>query len=110
MCIRDRSYSVVVTNDIGCTNTSAVVTIVSNVNPEAGTCNLVHDFCLDDAGQIELKASSGTPPYNVSWTPAINGVSSGVINSSGGNIVIQNIQGGTTINFSIKDQNGCSPQ
>ncbi len=103
-------YSVVVTNDIGCTNSSAEVTIVSNNNPIAGTCNLLHDYCQNNEGEIQIEVSDGTAPYSVDWTPAIGGVSNGVINASGGILNIENIPGGTTINFSVVDQNGCIPQ
>ena len=101
-------YNVTVTNDIGCTAVSEDFTIKSNEAPLAGTCNLINDYCMENTGSVQLQASNGTAPYSVSWTPTINGTNSGSISNSGEFININNIPGGTTINFSVVDQNGCT--
>ncbi len=102
------SYSVSVTDDIGCTNSNST-TIIVNEAPEAGTCNVVHDLCQIDAGQVSIQANGGAAPYNVSWTPNVGSSTSQIISTSGGQITITDIPGGSTINISVTDSNGCSP-
>lgn len=101
-------YSVTVTDNIGCTN-SASANIVVHELPDAGTCNVVHDLCQSDAGQVTVQASGGAAPYNVSWTPNVGSSTTQTIPSSGAQITITNIPGGSTINISVTDSNGCSP-
>jgi len=104
------TYHVTVSNNIGCTAVSEAITIISNSPPSAGTCNLVNDYCMENTGSVSLQASNGTAPYVVNWTPAIDGVNSGLISNSGELIHINNIPGGTTLNFTVVDQNGCTSE
>lgn len=101
------TYDVTVTNDIGCTLASNSLTVTALELPVAGTCNIMHDLCQDSNGSVEVQASNGLPPYQINWTPVIDGTNSGAINSAGGSYILNNIPGGTTIEFSIVDQNGC---
>jgi len=101
-------YSVVVKDQYSCSATSEIITIKNSPTLEAGTCNIVHDYCQSEDGQVRIQVNNGTPPYQINWSPTIDGANSGVINTNGNFIDIENIPGGTTINFSIIDDYGCT--
>lgn len=103
------TYSITVTDNIGCTGTAST-NITALALPEAGTCNVVHDHCMEGTGSLELQVSGGTAPYQFSWTPNEGSTSSNTINNSGEKAIINNITGGTTISITVTDANGCSIQ
>ncbi len=100
------TYTVIVTDAIGCSNSSSTDIIVNNL-PQAGTCNIVHDLCQKNEGQITVEASSGLAPYLVEWTPNVGTTTSPSISNSGGQMSITAIPGNTTISISVTDANGC---
>jgi hypothetical protein len=82
---------------------------VLNCTLSAGTCTPAQDLCQLQAGQIRIQAQGGRPPYQVSWTPAHGTPASpAIIPVSGGDILINGMQGGTTYQFTVTDANGCS--
>ena len=101
------SYAVTAENIFGCPATSDSISIQTLEKPSAGTCLLNNDYCQIDEGQVQIQVSNGTPPYIVNWVPSINAVSSGIISSNGASLTVDNIPGGTIIDFSIIDDNGC---
>ena len=92
----------------GC-GTSVVSTYswTGNALPTGGTCNLVGDYCYTNSGKIDIQASGGTAPYNVTWTPAHGLSQPQVIGTSGGIITITGLHANTNYTFTILDANGC---
>jgi len=91
----------------GCWGTEGSVTVTINPLPTAGTCNLVGDLCQTNTGTIDIKASGGTPPYSVTWTPAHGMSQPQPITNSGDMITITGLHGGVTYTFVVKDANNC---
>jgi len=91
----------------GCWGPEGSVTVTINPLPTAGTCNMAGDLCQTNTGTIDIKASGGTPPYSVTWTP-VHGMSQPqTITNSGDMITITGLQGGVTYTFVVKDANNC---
>ena len=100
-------YTVTVTDEYNCTATTIVKIQVFDL-PTAGTCNIIHDYCQEGIGCITLEASGGTAPYEFSWTPNVGTSTTNTIDNSGDQVKIKNIPGGSNINITVTDANGCS--
>ena len=88
------SYSVTITDAIGCHNDSSKYisqSIVINVNPVATSAT-----CLSNDGSIISFGSGGTPPYTYLYSNGMTGQS------------ITGISGGTNLNVTATDTNGCT--
>lgn len=101
------NYVLIVKDNNGCTNTADIDVLVNSL-PKAGTCNLVHDLCQQNTGGVTVQASGGLAPYVVNWTPNVGSSTTQTIPSSGGQLNITNIPGGSTIDISVTDANGCT--
>ncbi|MCF8269638.1 MAG: SprB repeat-containing protein, partial [Crocinitomicaceae bacterium] len=102
------TYSVVVTDLNGCTETASYT--VQNQNPVLSVNWAVsHILCFGDQnGMINLTVAGGNAPYNVSWTGPISGNPAGnEIANSGGSYLIANMPAGT-YTLTITDSNGNS--
>lgn len=78
-----------------------------NALPTAGTCNIVGDYCYTNNGSLEIQASGGLAPYNVTWTPAHGIPQPAVILTSGGSISITGLHAATSYTFVVIDSNNC---
>ena len=93
-----------------CTPATASKTQVVHPRPTANTCNPVGDYCYSNAGSIDVKASGGTAPYNVTWTPAHGMTQPAVIAASGGTITVTGLHANTPYTFTVTDANLCTAQ
>ncbi len=85
------TYSVTVTNNVGCT--ASATSNVSNVNGPTTTMNVTNGTC-QGGGQIDLVISGGTPPFSFAW-------------SHGATIEdVQNLPAGT-YTVTVTDVNNC---
>lgn len=75
--------------------------------PTGGTCDLQGDYCYTNSGSVNIKASGGAAPYNVTWTPAHGPSQPQVISTDGGIIPITGLHANTNYLFTILDANGC---
>ena len=101
------TYTVTVTTANGCTATANPVVTQPPVLA-ASIVSVVHDLCLYGLGSIQITATGGTAPYNVSRTPTQGTFTpSNTISASGGVTNVINIPGGTTLNVIVTDANGC---
>lgn len=101
------NYELTVTDNIGCINI-ADVDVTVNALPTAGTCNLIHDLCQENTGGITVEASGGLAPYTVNWSPNVGISTTQTILNNGGQLTITNIPGGSSLNISVTDANGCT--
>ena len=91
----------------GCTNSVDVV--VSEPTALSATNLITNSTCANpNSGVIEIFASGGTEPYNVSWTGESSGDPAGdEINVSGGSYNITSLSAGT-YTVTVTDANGCT--
>jgi hypothetical protein len=101
------SYMLSVTANNGCATTQGGITITEPAALVAGTCNVVPDYCYQNAATIDVKASGGVAPYNVTWTPTHGSAQPQVISASGNTTTVTGLHAGSTYNFTVTDQNGC---
>lgn len=100
------TYTITVTGLNLCT-TSATTTI--NANPSVtGSATFIAPLCnLASDGTINVTASNGVAPYQVSWTgPATGNPAGDEIATSGGNFTISSVPSGT-YNITLTDAVGC---
>lgn len=90
------TYTVIVTNDEGCSGEASVVigepspVIFNDIITESSSCDVAD-------GTVSLTGSGGTPPYSFSFND-------GPFGPSG---IFEDVAGGT-YNIAIEDDNGCS--
>jgi hypothetical protein len=102
------TYSVVVTDLNGCTETASYT--VQNQNPVLSVNWAISNIlCFGDQnGIINLTVAGGNAPYNVSWTGPVSGNPAGnEIANSGGSYLIANMPAGI-YTVTVTDSNGNS--
>ena len=104
------SYAVTISDQTGCSLTVSTPTVITQPTAahQAGICTVAIDACQLGQGQARVEARNGTAPYTVTWTPA-QGTPAGpqTIPTSGGSVLISNLRGGVTYNFTVTDANNC---
>lgn len=95
------TYSVVVTDDNGCTST-ATVTIVDPAPISTSVASTSDESCLGNDGAATINISGGTAPYNVNLANFSN--STTMANNTG---VFSGLNAGQHV-VNITDANGCS--
>jgi PKD repeat protein len=95
------TYSITVTNSLGCSVTKEVKIIVSESNLQA-SATVTNGTC-GQAGQILVSLTGGTAPYKYQWSGAASGTQTG--NST--SYTIQNAANGT-YNITVTDAAGCT--
>ncbi|MDO8970216.1 MAG: hypothetical protein Q7U74_05970, partial [Saprospiraceae bacterium] len=95
-------------NGAGCDiSPISTYTWTGNELPTAGTCNIVGDYCYANNGSVDIQASGGLAPYNITWTPTHGMSQPAVIMNSGGTITITGLQAATSYTFVVIDANNC---
>lgn len=106
------TYIVTVTDANGCTasRTEVVLPISSlaiSIIKTDPSCPVGATPPLSSNGSIQVTATGGTAPYNVSWTGATSGNPAGnEIAASGGNYTITSLAAGS-YNLMVTDASGC---
>lgn len=106
------TYIVTVTDANGCTGSrTEVVTPASSmaisIVKTDPTCPAGSSPPFNSNGSIQVTATGGTAPYNVSWTGTTSGNPAGnEISASGGNYAITSLAAGS-YNLSVTDASGC---
>ena len=102
------TYSVVVTDLNGCTETASYT--VQNQNPVLSVASAISPvLCAGGQdGSIIVTAAGGNAPYNVSWTgPVVGNPAGNEIANSGGSYLIANMPAGI-YTITVTDANGTS--
>ena len=101
------TYTLNVTTADGCTN--SVEVIVGEPSVLASSNVVVNATCVNPlTGSIEITATDGTPPYNVSWTGVASGDPAGdEIATSGGTYDITSLASGSYV-VTTTDANSCT--
>ena len=101
------TYTLTLTTSDGCTNSVDVV--VSEPTALSASNLITNSTCANpNSGVIEIFASGGTEPYNVSWTGESSGDPAGdEITISGGSYNITSLSAGT-YTVTVTDANGCT--
>ncbi|HLG33441.1 MAG TPA: choice-of-anchor V domain-containing protein, partial [Bacteroidia bacterium] len=95
------TYTVTVTDNIGCTKTSSV-TITQPATPLGGTTGGNPSMCFGDSVLFSITATGGTPPYTYLWIPS-TGLSSTTISNP-----FASPPATTTYTCVVTDNNGCT--
>ena len=101
------TYTLNITTSDGCTNSVDVIvgepTVLSSSN------FVTNSTCVNPlTGSIEITATNGTPPYNVSWTGVASGDPAGdEIATSGGTYDITSLASGSYV-VTTTDVNSCT--
>ncbi len=90
------TYSVTVTDNLGCTATASAV-IVNQAGPEAGISQIQNEMCSAADAQIITWVSGGTPPLSYAW-------------NSSPSQTTQNLTGvhAGSYTLTVTDANGCN--
>ncbi|HET8809179.1 MAG TPA: T9SS type B sorting domain-containing protein, partial [Flavobacteriaceae bacterium] len=100
------TYTVFVQDEAGCSPAGSPfsVTITEPAQIQAVTTVVAQEICEgDDNASISIQISGGTLPYKISLT----GINGDYVPVQGNMMVFNNLNGGESINFFIKDANGC---
>ena len=91
-------YTVTITDENGCTNVSAPLTIVVNPRPEVSADANRSTICEGDSTLIFAIATGGTEPYSYEWDNGLGNASSHIVTPTAT----------TTYNVTVTDANGCT--
>ena len=91
-------YTVTITDENGCTNVSAPLTIVVNPRPEVSADANRSTICEGDSTLIFAVATGGTEPYSYEWDNGLGNGSSHIVTPPAT----------TTYNVTVTDANGCT--
>ena len=89
------TYSVTITDQNGCTDSSSVVLSQPAVTGSSAAVTSILDCNNDTDGQVTASGSGGTTPYTFSW-------------NTGGTAALETSLGAGTYSVTITDQNGCT--
>lgn len=97
-----RAYDVIIQDDLGCTITQTI-TITEPMQLVGSLANAIPETCLGDGdGSVTLAVVGGTPPYEF----AVNSNNPGDF-APNPSMYFDNLMGGTTYVFFIRDSMGC---
>jgi len=89
------TYTVIVTDGVGCTG-SDTVTVIQSSGTLTATTTSTPSICTSNNGTATVTASGGTPNYTYSWAP------------SGGSAATANNLAPGTYTVQVSDVNGCT--
>ena len=100
------TYTGILTSANGCTSTINFEVIV-NENVQANATVLAHDYCISGSGELTVSITEGMGPFTINWQNDAGGEQGTTTVDDLGDLIISNLNAGTTYCVEITDSAGC---